>query len=257
MIQVIRQVPLSALDWHCFLAGVLVDPVVVSYTIRDGSLAIVSDEDGLLIQGRPGRRVGVGRFDAGNTVLGGTLPTGTYSIEWTFQKTPGYPVARAEVFFDLVDRLPEDPTREEVSRRDTPDAPLVSELRTRIQDLAPDDRKWAFFNSELKTFVVRALAMHTEGRRNESTATDDDVAMVMLLAHASALRALATDRSRFFRWQDGNEAVDKSMIPKTLLDICGSLMDEYRTITKRRIDERASGAGSLEPAGGRMEFRRR
>lgn len=256
MVTVLRGVPASAVEKVFFLAGVPVDPVEAAYAFTGPDGAAGIDEDGLAISGRAPLRSGDGRFHAGNTVLPPTAPAGTWTVTWTYRKVVGGPELSVSETFEVVETAAQEPTREGVTRRDIPGTPNLLELRTRIQDRGPDDTRWAFFNGELQAFLDRAIARHTRGRRSEAAATPDDIALAMLLAHASALHALATDKTKFFRWQDQGEAVDKSMQPRTLVEIARNLLAEYEGTMKRRLEEEKAGRGGRDVAGGLVSFRR-
>jgi hypothetical protein len=256
MASVRRGAPASGVEKVFFLAGVPVDPVEVTYAFAEPGGSAGVDEDGITIADRVPLRSGAGRYHTGNTVLPLSAATGAWTVEWTYRKVTGGPELTATEPFEVVDTAVEEPTREAVTRRDVPDTANLLELRTRIQDRALDDTRWAFFNSELQTFLDRAIARHTRGQRSEATASADDLGLAMLLAHAAALHALATDRSKFFRWQDQGEAVDKSMQPRMLVDIARNLIAEYEGTMKRRLEEEKAGRGGREVAGELLTFRR-
>lgn len=243
--------PLSVLDQRVFLDGVLVDADTITYSLTKSAVP-VTDEDGIAVTGRTPLQVGTGHYSAGNTVLDSTsLPGTDYVIEWSIKKTAAAAVITRSESFELLSSEAEDPTRDGVSRRDIADTTNLKELRGRIKDNKSDDTKWAFFNSELQSFLDRAIAQHTGSERTELDATEDDLAMAMQLAHAYALHSLATDKVRFFKWRDGNESVDKSMLPQNCIRLANSILDQYNAEMDRRL-EKAKVAGFAEKREGRL-----
>jgi len=247
--------PLSGLDKHVFLGGVLVDPAEISYEILGPDSMIADDEDGVPITARAPVQRSIGNYHAGNTVLAGDAALGAYTIVWRVRKLPAGSIVDHPAEFEIAAEL-EDATREGVSRRDVSDTEAVTALRALIHDNAADDTRWAFFNSELATMVEHAVIRHTSGRRTLAIAVGDDLSMSLMLAQCAALQSLAADRSRFFRWQDGSEAVDKSMQPASLVAICNSIMAQYRALVQKRLDEDDRALDQAR-AGRLMVFRRR
>lgn len=234
--------PLSAADLEVFLGGILIDPVTITYEVLDPSTVTAVDEDGLAVSGRTPFQEGEGRYSARNTVLPLTAPAGQYTIEWTIKKTvPLAPIMTVRTFV-LLSEPAVDAARDGQSRRDVPDTKDLVNYRALVLDNGSDDTKWAFFNSELVAFLDRAVTVHTKGLRTYLVdATPDDVAMALYIAQCSFFRAVAKSRTRFFRWQDSSEQVDKSMQPDQLNRICRGLMAEYEGIQRRRLDEREEG----------------
>ncbi len=239
--------PLTAVDVEVFLAGVLVDATAITYEIRDPGGAVANDEDGIAVSGYAGRKVGTGRYDAGAVVLPQTAAAGTYTITWTITRPSQPAITRAKTFVVETGQV-EDAAKDGTSRRDIPDTANINTLRSLMKDVNPDETRWAFFNSELQDYVEKAITVHTAGARTEASATPDDIAMSMFLAQCSGYEALASNSSRRFRWQDGNESVDKSMQANQLIALCKALMDKYDKIRKQRADELQAGTTPTDPA---------
>jgi len=256
--QIRAGVPADALDQWVFYNGDPIDPDSITYSITNPDTTPAVDEDGLAITDREPLAVGTGHFAAANTILPDSHPiTGLSTITWKVKKFPSSTEIEYEEEFEFITERTESPNRDERSRRDIADTDRINELRMRIGDLASDDTRWAFFNSELATIFERAVSRHTAGARTAATATADDVSLSMLLAHADVMTRLATDKVKFFLWKDGSETVDKSMQPRNCVGIAKQLMDQYAFERKMRVEEGKAAGFAAEPAGDLLFFRPR
>lgn len=246
--EILRGAPLTGVDHHVWLAGVLVDPESISFEIKDPAGSVAVDEDGVAITGRAPIKLETGVYHAGNTVLPADAATGLYSAIWSVVKVPSGPVILSTEAFEVVEAFAHDPETEGQSRDDVAETENIRKLRAKIKDTNPDSTKRAFFNSELQELLDDALAKHTEGRRDEAAATSDDVAMALLLAVADAMLALGTDRSKFFRWIDGNEQVDKTKATDQLAALSKAAVAQYTQLRKLRQKDEELGVSPKAPA---------
>ena len=126
---------------------------------------------------------------------------------------------------------------------------LLEKLRNRIKDTNVDVSKRAFDDTELQDILDAAISEHTRGQRTESTMTDDDEPLSMMLAHCSCLEILATDYTKFFKWTDGNVSVDKNVTQKACIETAKIIHDRYDKNMMRKLRERENDLDEQSPAG--------
>lgn len=70
--------------------------------------------------------------------------------------------------------------------------------------------------------------------------TDLDEVLVLLLAQAEACRNVALNVSHYFKWQDGEDQVDKTKVADQYLKLSADFLKSYM----RRVSEGTDGNGS-------------
>lgn len=118
----------------------------------------------------------------------------------------------------------------------------IKEFRQRIPDTSLTNP--AFSDIELEAFLEQSVLEHSQGERSSINMLPADWPLSLLLAHSSVMYNLATSKVRFFKWIDGEESVDKSMISENCIKVANSLLQRYRMQHNKKMDEKEQGVNT-------------
>ena len=122
----------------------------------------------------------------------------------------------------------------------------IDELRARIPDQGRENPEtlvieFAFTDAELEEFLEQGILEHTSGLRNSSSMTTEDWPMALLLAQHSALIALSTDSSRYFKWSEGDVSADKTKQATACIRLAREILRRYQVQLDKKAKDQSQG----------------
>jgi len=119
----------------------------------------------------------------------------------------------------------------------------IDNFRARIPDqgrVNPDTQvtEYAFTDPELEKYLEEAISEHTDGLRTSANMTEADWPMALLLAYHSALSALGTESSRYFKWSEGDVSGDKTKQATACIRLAREALRRYQVqLAKKKTDQ--------------------